>query len=60
MVGFNALCDGLSADASMALLDALWQRFDTLATAHGCYKVEARVVEEQRMRLHSAWHAHVV
>jgi hypothetical protein len=44
VVGFNALCDGMSADASMALLDALWQRFDTLATAHGCYKVEARAM----------------
>jgi hypothetical protein len=26
------MCAGVSADATMALLDALWQRFDTLAT----------------------------
>ena len=30
----------MTAEASMHLLDRLFQRFDTLATAHGVYKVE--------------------
>jgi hypothetical protein len=36
--GFTQIASELSPEASMRLLDALWQRFDTLATAHGCYK----------------------
>ena len=40
VVGWTALSASLPPSASLRLLDRLWQRFDTLATAHGVYKVD--------------------
>ena len=40
IVGWTSLAATMTAEASMHLLDRLFQRFDTLATAHGVYKVE--------------------
>ena len=37
-MGYTSLAGSMSADASMHLLDRLFQRFDTLTTAHGIYK----------------------
>ncbi len=41
MVGFTATCAALPPADAMALLDRLWQRFDTLASASGVFKVES-------------------
>jgi hypothetical protein len=38
IVSWTQIASALSPEASMRVLDAMWQRFDTLATAHGCYK----------------------
>ena len=40
VVGFTSLAANMSAEACMQLLDRLFQRFDTLTTAQGVYKVE--------------------
>jgi hypothetical protein len=40
VVGFTSLAANMSAEACMSLLDKLFQRFDTLTTAQGVYKVE--------------------
>ena len=39
VVGFTSLAANMSAEACMHLLDRLFQRFDTLTTAQGLYKV---------------------
>jgi hypothetical protein len=40
--GFTRIAALMSPDEAMHLLDRLFQRFDSLAIAHGAYKVEAR------------------
>ena len=40
VAGFQALAAQLPPEASLRLLDALWQRFDTLAAMHALFKVE--------------------
>jgi class 3 adenylate cyclase len=37
---WTQIASALTPEAAMRLLDSMWQRFDTLATSHGCYKVE--------------------
>ena len=39
VVGFSALCQSISPEASIRLLHRLWQRFDALSMSHGLYKV---------------------
>jgi hypothetical protein len=40
VVSFTSVCAALSPEASMSLLDALWQRFDNLASSCGIFKLE--------------------
>jgi class 3 adenylate cyclase len=39
IVGFSALAAESTAEQTLVLLDALWQRFDSLVHAHGAFKV---------------------
>ena len=40
VVGFSALCQSITPEASIRLLHRLWQRFDALSMSHGLYKVD--------------------
>ena len=40
VVGWTQLAASMAPEAAMLWLDRLWQRFDSLCTAHGMYKVE--------------------
>jgi class 3 adenylate cyclase len=40
VVGWTQLAASMPPEAAMLWLDRLWQRFDSLCTAHGMYKVE--------------------
>jgi class 3 adenylate cyclase len=42
--GFTRIAALMSPGETMQLLDRLFQRFDTLATAHGIYKARARAM----------------
>ena len=54
----------MSPEASMQLLDRLWQRYDTLVAAHGVYKARsfavttARAMLRELRALADAAHAH--
>jgi class 3 adenylate cyclase len=41
VVGWTSLSSSMTPEASMQLLDRLWQRYDTLVAAHGVYKARA-------------------
>ena len=40
VVGWTQLAASMRPESAMLFLDRLWQRFDSLCTAHGMYKVE--------------------
>ena len=44
VVGWTHRAAGLTPEQAMRLLDSLWQRFDSLCTAHGVYKGMLRTV----------------
>ncbi len=48
IVGWTHLATQMTAQQAMALLDRLYQRFDTLSVAHGVYKGAAAAAWQQR------------
>jgi hypothetical protein len=48
IVGWTHLATTMTAQQAMALLDRLYQRFDTLSVAHGVYKGAAAFLAQRR------------
>jgi class 3 adenylate cyclase len=51
VVGWTQRAAGMSPEEAMRLLDRLWQRFDTLCSSHGTYKVRFRYGIAARLRV---------
>jgi class 3 adenylate cyclase len=50
IVSWTSLAATLTADASMRLLDKLFQRFDTLCSSHGVYKGASSLAARPALR----------